>query len=75
MTKSTIKTGTWYILLLLVVLLALLPIIQGISNVQGFVNPNYPATCNPVCTEGHFCAGPNKCLKKYAGGNVPTGNF
>jgi len=78
MAKLTIKTGTWYVLLLLVVLLALLPILKGTSSLQGFTNPNYPATCNPVCGEGHFCAKePNTCLRigtRYPDA-VPTGNF
>jgi hypothetical protein len=75
MARLTIKSGTWYVLLSLVVLLALLPILKGTSPsyfpTQGFVN-----MCNTPCAEGQFCAGENKCLPvgtRYPNA-VPTGN-
>jgi len=80
MAKLSIKTGTWYVLLLLVVLLALLPILKAMSPTyfptQGFDNPNYPSACNPTCGEGHFCGGGNTCMQissRYPN-SVPTGN-
>jgi len=74
MARLSIKNGTWYALFFLIVLLALLPILKATSSIQGFDNPNFPARCDQPCDEGQFCAGPNHCVKKYAGGEVPTGN-
>ena len=79
MARLTIKNGTWYVLLLLVVLLALLPILKATAPsyfpAQGFDNPNYPSMCNPGCQEGQFCGG-GSCLPigtRYPNA-VPTGN-
>jgi hypothetical protein len=81
MAKLTIKSGTWYVLLLLVVLLALLPILKATAPsyfpTQGFSNPNYPSYgCTPGCVEGQFCGGGNQCVPigtRYPNA-VPTGN-
>jgi hypothetical protein len=75
MKKFSIKTVTWYGLLALVFLLALLPILRSMtSSYDSFRDLD----CQGVtCPEGEFCAEGKRCLKiatRYPN-NVPTGDM
>jgi hypothetical protein len=76
MAKLTIKCGTWYVLLLLVVLIALLPILKASAPYYFPTMSGFEDMCNPMCGEGQFCSGSNKCVPvatRYPNA-VPTGN-
>jgi len=71
MAKLGLKTHTWYVLLALCVLLALLPILR--SNFPRYVIDGFrDVDClNMVCPEDQFCHG-NKCIKKFPTPTLPV---
>ena len=75
MAKVSIKSGTWYVLLLLIVLVAALPLLRAFSPMRVFTQ-GFTTMCTTPCDEGQFCAGKDKCVPvatRYPNA-VPTGD-
>jgi hypothetical protein len=77
MKKFAIKTVTWYGLLALVFLLALLPILKTMAPRAMFEGYRDLDCQGVTCDQGQFCASGKQCLPvatRYPN-NVPTGNM
>ncbi len=76
MKKFAIKTVTWYGILALIFLLALLPILKTMAPREMFEGYRDLDCQGVTCDQGQFCASGKKCLPvatRYPD-NVPTGD-
>ena len=73
MKKVSVKAITWYGIVTLLVLLALLPLLQAVlplPRLEGFRSVDCQGK---ICAEGEFCQD-NTCIKRNTRGAVPDGD-